>query len=283
MNLICPHCQKTVAVADELGGQTTRCSHCGGPFTVPLPPAPPPPPEIARTVPLKAVQEPQSNAGTRAESIVSSSYRGELRPQFAVTLHPEVVRWTVPGCLLLMFIFLFFPWISSPLEGKYAFTQTGFGAAFGYAEPTAEPSLRPAPWVILFFLVVLAGVLASVGLTAHRFLLPRTSVTLPPIVDSIANHRTYVLGTIALLAFLFLGLQMVMGFSAEAKDFTAAVPEHFKDVPKDFDQIMKALLHRTVWLKMTFTLSLIGVLAALADFWLERRPNRPPPRLVAEW
>jgi hypothetical protein len=48
INLICPLCQKTVGVPEQLQGQQVKCPFCAGIFTVPtlaaVPPAPPPAP-----------------------------------------------------------------------------------------------------------------------------------------------------------------------------------------------------------------------------------------------
>jgi hypothetical protein len=284
MNLLCPHCTRTVTVADSLAGQTTKCSYCGGPFTVPLPPSTSPASETPKTVPLQMpFSESPPEPSDSAPGQPSPSLAGDFRPRFTLTLHPEVVRWTVPACLFLLFVLLFFPWVTSPLPGKYAFSQTGLGAAFAMAEPNPEPRIGYAPWMILYFLVLLLGVLVSAGLLAARFVLPRLGVLLPPPALMVISHRTYILGGLALLTLVFLALQLVMGLPAEYKGFAAAAPEHFKDLPQEYEAIMGALLHRTVWVKMAFTINLIAVLAALADFWLERRVGRPWPKLVVEW
>jgi hypothetical protein len=281
MNLICPHCQKTIAVAETLGGQTTKCPLCSGPFTVPIAPSSPPP-DIPKTVPMQRPFELPEEPSAAPETAGTPSLAADYRPRFMLTLHPEVIRWTVPACLVLLFVFLFFPWLASPLGGSFEFTQTGLGAAFAMATPS-EPKLGFAPWLILYFLVVLLGVLVSGALLAAKFLVPRLGAALPPIVQMILGHRTFILGGLALLTFVFLALQLVMGLPAEYKDFAAAVPEQFKDMPEDYGKLMSALLHRTVWVKMAFTINLIAVLAALADFWLERRVNRPWPKVVVEW
>ena len=230
-------------------------------------------------------RSPQELTGTAGlpDKLETPSLAIDIRPRFQLVLHPEVVHWVVPACMILLFILFLFPWVTSPLSGKYAFEQSGIGAAFAAAEPNPEPKVSFAPWLVLYFIVLLLGVLASVALVVAKFGLSRIGIQLPPLAQMVIGHRTYILGGLALLTFVFLALQLVMGLPAEYKSFAGLAPEHSKDAAQEYDAIMGALLHRTVWLKMATTINLIAVLAALADFWLERRVGRPLPRVVAEW
>lgn len=290
MNLRCPHCNETVSVSDHLAGQVTRCAECGGEFTVPVVPIPTSA-ETQREQP-SAMQDDSTGARTQpyasetaTEGSKSEGSRslGMTGPRFSVPLHPEVIRWVVPVCQVLMFVFFFFPWLSSPLGEPFNFSQSAFGAAFGLAGSSSVQSPAPAPWLILLFIVLLLGVLSTLALLVHRFVQPLLGKEVPPVVAAVVDKRSFILGGLAVLAFLFLTLQLVLGLPAESLDFSAATPESFPAGKELFGQLMAELVRRTVWLRISFTLALVGLLGALADFWLERRSSLPPPRLTVEW
>lgn len=223
--------------------------------------------------------------GTSPGNQTTSAQQGTglLEPRFSVPLHPEVIRWVVPVCLVLMFVFFFFPWVSSPLGEPFSYSQSGFGAAFGMTGSSSLPAPAPAPWLILLFVVLVIGLLASAALMLQRLVLPLLGRSLPPTASAILTKRSFLMGGLAVLAFLFLTVQVVLGLPAESLDFSASAPETFSADKALFGQVMDALLHRTVWMRISFTLSLVGLLGALADFWLERRVGLPPPKLTLEW
>lgn len=224
-----------------------------------------------------------SEAATERSKNEGPRYLGFTEPRFSVPLHPEVVRWVVPVCQVLMFVFFFFPWLSSPLGEPFNFSQSAFGAAFGFAGSSSVQSPAPAPWLILLFIVLLLGVLSTVALLVHRFVLPLLGKEVPPVVAAVVDKRSFILGGLAVLAFLFLTLQVVLGLPAESLDFSAATPESFPGSKELFGQLMAELVRRTVWLRISFTLALVGLLGALANFWLERRLSLPPPQLTVQW
>lgn len=283
MNLICPHCQQTIAVPDTLAGQTSKCPQCGGPFTVPVPPRPamtppmpstPAPDPLSPTVGMEAPPPPTSAPAERVEEPVSGVLASEYRPRFVVPLQRQSVHWTALVCFLLLFFLLLFPWIVSPLDGKFAFSQTGYGVAFGGYSPAqseGKDRVGTAPFVILFFLVVLVGFLLGIGLLVVQYVLPRMGEPVPIPVKRLMPHRSLIVGALAILAFLFLGLQFLWGFPAQYHQF-----------PTD-SEVLRALLYKTIWLRLTLVIALVALLAALADFWLERRGKRPAPKLTIEW
>jgi hypothetical protein len=184
------------------------------------------------------------------------------------------VRWTALACFALLFFLMLFPWLASPLGGKHAFEQSGYGVAFGGQTPLppeGKGGVGTAPFVILFFLVILVGFLAGIGLLVVYVVLPRMGEPVPLPVQQILPHRTLIIGGLALLAFLFLTVQFLWGFPASGHTFPAD-PE-----------LMRALLYKTLWLRLTYALTVIALLAALGDFWLERRGKRPLPKLTLEW
>jgi hypothetical protein len=209
---------------------------------------------------------------------------GPLTSRLVLPVHRQVVPWIAPACLVLMAVLVFFPWLASPLALEpFVFWQSGFGAAFGLSHPGLS-HLSAAPWIILFLLALLAGVVTIVAGAVRDYVLRRLSVTVPPGLEAVLAARAYILGAASMLALLFLLAQMLVGFPAESYDFAAgSVPEWLEQQRETYGLLMRSLVRRTLWARLTVTLSVVSVLAALTQLWLERRGERPPPRLVVEW
>jgi hypothetical protein len=254
---------------------------------VPVPPrsAPPPEPKFAATpdplAPTVASSEgaapPRSYEPLPMDELpppASGVLAADFKPRAELELHPLAVRWTALVCFAILFFLMVFPWIASPLSGKHAFEQSGYGVAFGSQSPKpadAKDGVGTAPFVILYFLVILVGFLAGLGLVVIHVVLPRLGEPVPLPIQQLLPHRTLIIGGLALFAFLFLSVQFLWGFPATGHAFPAD-PE-----------LMRALLYKTLWLRLTYALTVIALLAALGDFWLERRGKRPLPRLTLEW
>src|SRR5262249_26778383 len=143
MQITCPHCQKSVTIADASAGQPTPCPSCGHIFTAPAlmneplsgspavpSPAPPvPPPESARA----PTPEPKAD-----ERPMLPLERG-----FTFKISPRVVRWIGPIALIVLFVLTFFPWVGSYPGGIGAYTQNGWQTmAHGLTtDPVAEEAL----------------------------------------------------------------------------------------------------------------------------------------------
>src|SRR5947207_5215987 len=111
MRITCPHCQKSVVVADGSAGTPTPCPLCGNIFTPPalagaaldLPPAPPPAPPYqppstpATSRPVAAAMPTPAAAPARAPST-------GLQPCCRCVLRRDVVQWLAPGGLALAFL-----------------------------------------------------------------------------------------------------------------------------------------------------------------------------------
>jgi len=209
---------------------------------------------------------------------------GPLTPRLVLPAHRQVVPWIAPACLVLMAVLVFFPWLTSPVTLEpFAFGQSGFGAAFGLSQPGLS-NLGAAPWIILFLLALLVGLVTFLVGVVRDYVLPRLAVTVPPGLEAVLAARAYILGAASMLALLFLLAQMLVGFPAESYDFAAgSVPEWLEQQRETYGLLMRSLVRRTLWARLTVTLSVVSVLAALTQLWLERRGERPPPRLVVEW
>jgi hypothetical protein len=237
MKLVCPHCSKVVDIPDQLGGQTTNCPQCQGPFTVPMappnsgggsysaatpppspippPPPPPPPPDpLGQTTdwrtrgehvvpPLRegyAPAPPRSRAGRLLQNIR------------AIQIPPWVKDWCGVGTLVLLFLLTFFPWASISAGQDYLMKQSGAGLAFGTVrgDTTAQELFRSAglgtsPLLVLYFLCVLAGLLLLIVLLLERYGDMSALDSVRPTLQRIADVKeTIVLGLTVVTALILL-------------------------------------------------------------------------------
>jgi hypothetical protein len=310
MNLICPHCQRLVTIADELAGQTSSCPQCQGPFTVPMPPAPAaapspaPTPAVAPPAAPEPAPLPASNAALEAPPPPPPPPPVEYQRQLGFSLQPRVLRWIAPACFVAIFLLMFFPWVGK-YHGSYRVArQLGFGVAFGvYDGPNGKDSLaepeRPgvSPFTLLYFLVLLASLAASAGFVVLTFaphLIP------PHIVQMVTPWRSLAFGGLSLVSFALLLPQILFNLPLESKVLDeaerkyeaalAAAKEAKESVKVDAKAlaerdygITEGSLHRRTAFRLVALLNLVAVIGAVADLWLEKRPGQPLPRLTVEW
>jgi hypothetical protein len=308
MDLICPHCQQKITVADSLGGQTTNCPRCSGPFTAPL--LPPSmssgghgsahgveagPPGYGST--FAAESEPSAASAAGQQPLPA----GGIAARRGIILQSNVVRWIAPACLVLNFFLFFFPWVGvyiggTVFGGTMLARQSGGGIAFGLSPVRQDEKFLSSltstsgdALLVLYFLVLLVGFVVSVGLAAIAFGPEDFRRKLPPSLPQILVWRTMAIAGIAALAFFFVELHhLFMSFSIESLA-QASAPAVFRDVreaakgPELADALFAPLVQRTGWFSLVVSLNWLALLGALTDLWLERRGQRPPPRLLLEW
>lgn len=267
MNLLCPHCQKTLTVESEFAGQLMKCPHCANTFTTPslLKPAPPAPESVAPAA------TPPRNGGTAPPQSVRAGMASDSPPpplseppalsqpsgyarHLTFSVSPDVVPWIAPLCLALVFVLSFFSWLrilTDPLTEAVR-TESAWESAFNYGNGLLILYL-------LLFILALVAALAAV-------ILPRVPARLPRAVQQIMPWRSGIVAGLVLLAFLSLFLQMVKGF-AEEKGFPVAA----------------FAVQRTGWLRLAATLHLAAVVSAALEFWLMLRKSRPLPRVDISW
>lgn len=235
--LNCPHCAKTVEVSPSLAGQTTVCPLCGGPFTVPVPPASAPyayassAPRSAEPIAATSSSSPSaSSAGpARTESEAKPIATSTEPPAFAggpSPLPPYSPRtdrilpkldggwlpWVAPVGLVVVFLLLFFPWIGVYCGSTTLVEQRGIGLAFGsLGGPQVIhgfTEVASAPLMILFFLISLAGLLLGLALILLPFLPPDLVNRAKPWPERLLEHRTILMLSLnaALLVILILHL-----------------------------------------------------------------------------
>jgi hypothetical protein len=276
-----------LTAADQFAGQVMKCPHCGNTFTAPaLPKAPTPSTAPAATPATAGEASPSAGAPPRediflsspatstasAESApsgtagprpttdqpppvsplpVSAGPQAGYRRTYTIWISPRVVPWVAPVCLVVVFMFTFFSWLNTRIPGLGVRGDSAWTIAFGQGN---------ALLIVYLLLLVLALLVAPASV-----ILPRLSITLPPAVQQIMPWRSGIVTGAILLAFLFLFLQLLKGFSEEAGEMAA------------FD------VYRTAWLKLAVSLHLLAAVAAGLEFWLVLRRTRPLPRIDVSW
>ena len=180
MNINCPHCTAYLTVPEQYSGQLMKCPKCNSNFTVPALPAidqepafamaqsPPAPAAVpagpldpARAggarVPTRAPRtrlqphpDPRAEPGPRADAAPdpdadAQGYdarrpAGHVACSCHVPLSRAALEWVAVGSVVLLFIFLFFPWVGVYPGGVPAVTQNAWDAAFG--STGADPDMK---------------------------------------------------------------------------------------------------------------------------------------------
>jgi hypothetical protein len=214
--------------------------------------------------------------------------------------------------MVLVFILLFFPWVGLYPGGVFSVSQTAWGTAFGGY--TVDPDIKPewAPkakdkdkdkdkkdakkeepgasvlmiFYLLLFFPVLIVTLGSLVLTFKQFKLPPGLAVLVP-------WRWGIVAGLILILFLFLGLQLLLGFSLESKTKEAIKsqidPEKVEGTKaKKLAEMARGsaleAIQRTFWLNLVVVLHILAILAAALVFWIGKRgEQRPLPKLELMW
>lgn len=328
MNLLCPNCQKMLTVPEEFAGQLMRCPLCNGNFTVPglpssVPLAPPssppeseiysirhepaPPPSFSPPPPLQPLEPsvPPSTATTTTPppskpSLAPEDYQHTLTGW----LSPRVLPWIAPVCLLLVFFLQIIPsWVGLYPGGIEAMWGNAWSAAFGAYTPDndlkkevpfiADDKHKPG-WSLLtfFYLLLFFPVLV---VTIASVVLPMIHVKLPPQVEKLLPWRWGIVAASNLILFLFLGLQVLLGFSLESHYrhwVDNQIKQEIKDNPTSEERKtveahrgeLLDMLHHTIWLRLVVLLHLVAIVSSALMFWLNQRgTHRPLPKFELRW
>jgi hypothetical protein len=225
---------------------------------------------------------------------------GEYRHAIPIWISPRYLQWIVPGALFLVFLLSFFPWERFSPGGVSIISQNAWQAAFGSysidedikkekAGPLEKDPGGNVPLAFFLILMCIALLLAG-GAFALNFL----THNLPPPVRMVRGWRWLIVGAVVGVAFLFLLLQVLIGFSLEArvlepfdKRIEAARKEKATRAQIKMAQVARGgvadSFHRTFWFRLAFWLTLLAAVGGLLEFWTTRRGARPLPKLEFAW
>jgi hypothetical protein len=240
-----------------------------------------------------AKPSPEPSAATRP--LPPEGYREVATLWFS----PRVIHWFAPVGVVLIFFLQFFPWVGLYRADKSIGTQNAWQAAFngGAFDPLAlnlgpegKPAKEEGPgisgWTIWYVLLFL---LLALPLTVFSLVLHFHHVKLPAEVARFVPWRWGLVAVVNFVVFLFLALQLAVGFSLEARPREVAAQ---LSPPKEGSQemylwaragILEAA-ERTVWLRFAFVLHVLVILGAAYMYWVTRPGvKRPAPRLDLMW
>lgn len=250
MKLVCPHCAKVIEISESLAGQTTQCTLCQGPLTVPysnagnvppvsaeppLPaspaPLPPPPPApstpdplgntTAWTPPSASTVPPVSPAGGQNTVSVAGKASGFLKSILQKPLPEAFYSGFGLGMLFVLFILFFFPWVGIYIGSTTLAEQSGMGVAFGYATKTPETdlmvkSLSGAPLMILAFFACLAGFLLLIIQLVDRYVTSPVVQNYKPTIQKVVSYQDTIVSILLIITSLsFLAYWLFFSFSLE--------------------------------------------------------------------
>lgn len=155
-----------------------------------------------------------------------------------------------------------------------------------------DAAIRLNMRMLLYILPLLLGLVLAIT----PLVVQHKPLRLPPALETIWPWRTAILTGAIGLATLVLLLQLFLGFGLES-GITGMVEKSFsKEIEAEKTSEEQAMLdireglqlgrfqlHRTVWLDAAVVLQLLALAGAGLEWWLERRRNRPLPRLEVMW
>jgi hypothetical protein len=241
MELHCPSCQRRLTIPDQYAGQMMKCPLCNNTFTAPaLSPVPAPATAPPAPPPLDMTTPPPAPMSVRPDE------PPPLPPPPGEYVHR--LPWVVLGAVVLVFVLSFFPWLRVLSPVGYLDVQSAWNFSSGDGLLIV--------YVLLLILLLLVSIPAAV--------LSLFAASLPPGVRDLLKWRYVVVGGLALLSFLFLLLQLLVGFQAE----------HI---------LGGGFIVRTFFLSLAFWLHLLAVICCLLAVWADLRGNRPMPRVDILW
>jgi hypothetical protein len=314
MELLCPNCQQRVTVPDQFAGQVMKCPHCTNTFTTPslapatassfVPPAAPPTPVTAEPLPAVSSAPAAAEAVPAVQATPSEPVTGDYRHRLAISLSPRVLPWIAVAALVIVFILTFFSWAGYYPGGISVATQNAWQAAFGsysYDHDLAKvPPLSNAEGkdqiqaganglLIVFIFIFLIALLAAIFAAAVRVM----PVVLPAAVERLRPWFWAIVAAVTALAFLFLVLQLLSGFSLSnrirerVESIGANVAQTDNPTSKKEAEIETALragaARYACALWTSFWLMLLALICAALSYFLSRRISRPVPRLELMW
>ena len=223
-----------------------------------------------------------------------------------LTLSPAVIAWLPAVLLTLTILFTAFPWVGCYAGGSAVYSQQPWRAMFGSVSrnfPLEKAVTIPKGWLdkvrsdwelmvpyLLFLILVTALAWADRGL---KTLDPRK---IPPLAK-VWPHRQTVMLALAALTFTLSLIQVFNGFGMERairkqlSDEFAGRREKAVNSPAAIAQLdyeeeqeyAKFNLERTTWLYLALVCNALAVVAMLMWLILERRGNKPAPRIVLHY
>jgi hypothetical protein len=267
------------------------------PAVLPVAPAP----AVAPAPELATVSAPAPS--TAPSTAPPEGYRHTRTVWFS----PKVLPWIAPVCVVLIFILQFFTWVCVCPGGEEMIGANAWGATF--AGGTSNMDLQRTPIVgkllnpespnpiagvsVLSIFYILPFVLVVLPVTVASIVLDRVPVKLPPAAQKVMPWRWGIVAALNLVFYLFLLLQMALGFALETNyntwvKTTYSVPDTAQTPEKLVNKATQGMAYEALRyataMKLAVLLHLVTIGSSALMFWVDRRgPNRPLPRLELMW
>lgn len=269
------------------------------------PPAAPTPQAVTPEPSPRSIPALAPETSVTTTPAVSEGYRSVRTLWFS----PRVLPYIAPVCLLLVFFLTFANWLEISPGGLPMITANAWGAAFGYGrvdDPALEEAFAGdaleghklgenpfagASWLAIFYLLLLIMVVLPVTLAS--VVLEHVHIALPPGIQSVMPWRWGIVAAANLILFLFLALQLALGFQMEANykawaEKTSTNPDAKKAAELKANEVRRAIAleaDRHTWqLHLVVLLHLVIITSAILTYWIEQRgPGRPLPNIQWRW
>jgi hypothetical protein len=223
-----------------------------------------------------------------------------------VALNPRVIAWLPAILLTVTLLCTFGPWVGMYLGGYPVYSQGPWSAMFGAVNPNfalVEKMQTPGGWLdkvradwelmVPFTLALIFATALALADRGFHSLDPRR---IPPLAG-IWKLRKLAILLFAATAFALAFIQVLNGFGLErairttvseqfAKDRAEAAGSRAKLAQVQYreeQEFAKYSLERTTWLYLGLTCNLLAVLTMFIHTSLDRRGNKPPPRIVIQY
>jgi hypothetical protein len=278
----------------------------------------PPPPPLARPEGY-APPSPPSVPTEAAVAPPTPTPAGYTRSR-GVTISPRVVAWVPTVLLTLTFLLTFFDWVGSYVGDAFGsaavYSQNAWRTISGnpyrnfpledrmkkeYAWPPEVLNNIRSDWGIMLPYVLIL-ILATALAWGERFVSTLDRGRLPKAFGWLAGvwpHRFAVLAGLATLALILILVQAGVGFglersmrgvasarfAEERKAAQAAGDQATLDAIKyrEGQELSRFNLERTTWFDLVIVFHVLVVLFLILRAILDRRGNKPPPRLVLHY
>jgi len=258
--------------------------------------------------------QPAASPHTPAPSPIPAPTPEDVKSRLTIWISPHFWRWVAVGAAFFVVVLSFFTWVGYFPGGVPVRTQSAWQAAFGWEwvdrdlleevpkkaavfEPVADLKKTGRPGgngLLIFYVLLLIPLLLGTAAVAVWDLGP---LKVPPVVEKLKPWRWGIVAGVALLALLLLVFQLIAGFSLESNlqaTVQASVDRKLKEAypgkaPAPASKEGRAFnlerglllspLQRGGALRAALSLTVLLLISALLMFWLERRRNKPLPRI----
>jgi hypothetical protein len=231
-----------------------------------------------------------------------------------ITISPTVLAWIPAVCLTVIFFLTFFPWVGSYVGSTAVYSQNAWQEMAGSqsSDQALVSLMKKQPGgldrvldkvkgsVAVMLPYFLALIFAIIIAWAERMVATLDRNRLPTQfrwVASVWPYRIPIVAGLSTIVLLLLVIQMSRGFGLE-RAFRQAVSEKFAELREknanspqaqeeiDYNEqqeLARYNLERTTWLYLALLLNILVVLAMIVRAWLDRRGNKPAPRIVFQY